>query len=321
MSFSLKNPKGATMRIFAGICVVLGLGFLAEFAAQGRSIEFSEPEGSLTATNLNSLAPNPSIVDPYNVGQKSLLGTQKLPGNSMRPLPPPRVVRSGSSANRNGSTAKSWAIMTPDEMMQSLVERDVFKMPRSDSGENGSDSSYQIFRHNSVTNRFDSSDSLRGGSDTNRFGSESDFLRSYDPFGSQERRNLQGNSRNSSVFGDKPDSTWDFFKRTDDNSPEAIKERKAQVDRVDAFKKMLDTTASVSTPKSAIPQPSFGFGTPAMNSSLFNPGSPSSVPVLAAPTAPTAPTAPLAPGQSPVVTYTPLPKPKATGFEIQKRRF
>src|ERR1051325_10242258 len=302
MSFSFNYPKRPAFKAFAACCLGFALTGAASQRSLGGSIEFSDPTAPVIGTNLSLLLQKSELPEANNSSRT--LGGSKLPNSSLRPIPQSRVVSPGS---------KNWVLMSPDEMMQSIIQRDILKTPQGANGPEISSAMASFnFRRDSGTNQFGASGWGGNFGDTNRL-SKPDVFKEYDPFGSPYKRNSQ-NAQNSLQdwlwTSRKSESVWDFFRKPDDDSPEAVQARKAQVERIEAFKKLLAPSAIASPAVAAVtaPQPSTGFpglngfGTDPANS--FNPAA-APVAILTGPSIPTPPKTPIAPGQSPLPAYTP----------------
>jgi hypothetical protein len=336
MSFSFKIVRCSAARVVLLFC--LGISGLAGLPAHGRPIEFSEPTDPKVTTSVNELGSKssslPSLEDsafkpnPFN----STIGGP----NGMKPLAPlpgSPIMRANSRLDRK----KNWGLMTSDEMMQSLIVRNVYKQPRfgagaNDLGPGASVESYslQMSRQNSLTNRLTAYDFRGGSRETNRWDNASDALNSDDPFAAQAgRRASPGSPLSSDLNAGRPSNLSDLFRAGDDMSPDAIRERKALADHLDEFRRLLDSQTPGANPGAMNP----ATGTPGMgglgNSSVSRPGSSfSSLPekinsVFTPPSVPVAPGAPLAPGQTSLTpsSNSAPSKPKSQIVPSPRRKF
>jgi hypothetical protein len=339
MSFSFKIVRRGVARLVLVFC--LGIAGRAGLPAHGRPIEFSQPTGPNVNTNVSELgAKSPGLPSLEDSAFKpnSFHSTIGEP-NSMKPptpLPGSPIIRANTRLDRN----KNWGIMTSDEMMQSLIVRNVYKQPRSgaeanDLGPAASVESYslQMFRQNSLTNRLRAYDFRGGSRETNRWDNAYDALNSADPFGAQAgRRILPGGPLSSDSNSGRPFSLSDFFRGGDDLSPDAIRERKALADHLDEFRRLLDPQTPGANVGAMNPATgSSGVGGLGNSSAQRPGGSFSSLPEKinsvfvppGVPVAPVAPVAPLAPGQT---SPTPSPntepsKPKSQIVAPLRRNF
>lgn len=336
MSFSLKIVRRSAARVVLLFC--LGISGLGGLPARGRPIEFSEPTDPKVTTSVNELGSKssslPSIED--RAFKPNSFNSPIGKPNDMKPLAPLHGsvnMRANSRLDRK----KNWGIMTSDEMMQSLIMRNVYKQPRlgavaNDLGPGASVESYslEMSRRNSLTNRLGAYDFRGGSRETNRWGNASDALNSDDPFAAQAgRRTSPGSPLNSDLNAGRSSSLSDLFRGGDDMSPDAIRERKALADHLDEFRRLLDAQTSGANSgamnpatratgmggkgNSSAPWPGSSFSSlPEKNNSVFTP-----------PGVPLAPDAPLAPGQT-SLTPSPYPtpsKPKAQVVSPPRRKF
>jgi hypothetical protein len=321
MSFRFNHPRFPAAKIFAACILGIAFAGIAPQQLHGRSIEFSEPTIPAFGTNLNSLLSKSELPDVSGLYKPVLPGSSKFPG-SLKPLPVarPRAVSPG---------AKNWALMSPDEMMQNIIQRDILKSPQTERG-NGldlsspTDSYNSLLRRDTATNQFEKFNWRGSSRDTNRFDNNSDVFREYDPYGSSNKRNWLNKSQDSLSSSGKSESFWDVLKKPDYNSPEALQARKAQAERVDAFKKLLEPSVPAPTTVAVnpLPQSSSSLGALGIGTDPASSYSPAAAPAvfLGGPNTPAPPKVPVAPGQAPLPTYTPPPKPKPA-FASPSRRF
>lgn len=316
MRHSLKTCS----RLAAVVCLALAILAEGAWSVAARPIEFSEPTEA-TATNLNTLATKSAMPDPYTFNKPNGFSADAY-RPSLKPMPARRFVPLNAGESQPNS------LPTVDEMTQTFIERDFLKTPRSDSNPNDPGAYSQIYRRDAMTNRMNF-DLWKGGGQTNLFDASSDVLRSYDPFGAYARGtgNMLDHGTTPAQQVGQPDSAWSVFGKPQDLSPADIQERRAQMERVEEFRKLLATpivpatAAARQRPVAGIPSlPNVNVAeNPLHRDNTFNPaGAPSFAPMLNIPAAPIAPTAP---GQAAIPTYTRPPAPKPTGFDAPMRKF
>jgi hypothetical protein len=316
----------------AGVVLLfcLGLSGTGDLRAQGRPIEFSEPTGpkasagayepAIKSSNLPTLEDRALKPNSYS----SPIGAP----NEMKPLAPMSVNPNPRANNKN-----SRRLTASEEMMQNLIGRDVYKQPRpggstKDFGPGASADRYSMeSRRNSLTNRLGAYDSRSGSAETNRWG---DGLNAADAFATPSGSRMSpGGPLSSDLSIGRPSSLSDLFRTRDDQSPEAIRERRALANQLDEFKRLLDiptvggssrpmnpgtrTTSVGGSGNSLGPRPGSSFSSvPEKVNSVFTP-----------PTAPTAPGAPLSPDQmnAPPKPQPKPPKPTEQDIASPRRKF
>jgi len=321
--FTALQRRGArTVLLF---CLGIG-GFLdlGKSALPARPIEFSEPADTTVSTNVGAWNGQSTGLrleeDQFKPNVLNL--SRRLP-NSLRPLPPNSV----RMPNRT-TQEKNWMMMSPDEMMQSMIQKDILKLPHPSVGELNPSASVdqiyrQMFQNKSATNRFGAAEARGGSGETNLWGSTSQNWNSSDPFAVIANRRPE--TLNEKLHDGRAEGWSGLFKSGEDMSPNAIRERKAQAEQMSEYKKFL----GYQTPgaNSAFPDPSEA-GRSGNALTPLPENSFSSLPVkivtpLTLPSAPVAPLAPFAPGQSSLTpaTYSPPPKPKSLIFTAPQRKF
>ena len=213
MSFSFNIFRRQAARVVFLFC--FGISGTRGVQAQGRAIEFSEPADSKAAPSVSELGSKPSSLpnlEDRAFKPNSFSSSINAPSNMkpLGPMPGNSFLRENSRLDQN----KNWRIMTSDEMMQSLILRNVYKQSRpgadvNDLGPGASVESYsmQMSRRNGLTNRLGGYD-LRGNSrEMNRLGNASDALKPDDssatPVG---RRTSSGSLLNSDLNASRPSS-------------------------------------------------------------------------------------------------------------------
>jgi len=305
----------------------------AQGQMQGRPIEFSEPTSSTLATNVSGLGAK--ISEMQNIQDRlarpngfNLEGRQP---NSLRPLPP----RGASySQQRRDSRDKNWVQMSPDEMIQSMMGRNIYKLPDSSATEPGGSSLEQLYlqasRDSVPTNRMGTFD-LGRSRETSPLGNASE---DWNPFSAYPGRRLAPDTaRDAGGTSGKPLGLADFLRRGEDSSPEALRQQKAQMDRLEEFRRSLDIQTPAIAPSFSSPSDRspgiarIGSDPSALpGASVRSPAGQAGQgvnPLFAPPTARLAPTAPLAPGQSSLTpSPSPMPsKPKPVLFSAPQRTF
>lgn len=310
MRLSLKIFQSNVAWLIAIVC----LGLPPRF--QARPIEFSAPTDPAVSSTLNSVGPAPKELPQaadYAIKPPEL--NQRLP-NAMKPLPPP------PSSNRNppAEPKKHWSLTTPEEMMKSMIERDILKLPPSGADQN---EWTRPARKGLATNRWNSFDSQHRSGETNFFNAPG-LARGQDRFGSFGGQRTGGWNTDSYLTG-RPSGFSDLFHQGEETSPEAMRERKAQLEQLEKFKKSFTTTMPGWAParNSSSSSPG-GFGAAPQVQPENSPGSLAKTPgpVFTLPSAPVAPSAPAGPGQSSLTPapYTPAPKIKPS-FSAPRRKF
>jgi hypothetical protein len=337
MSVSFNIFKREAVRVDRLLC--LGAVVLACLQSQGRPIEFSEPTGTNLTANVSELGTKPSRLPETERGIfKSDTFNSAIDSDSIKPLKPLR----GSATLRNGGRqdqGKNWMLMTPEETMQSLIDRDAYKQSRSGASAYGlwpatSLERYhlQTSRQNSATNRLGAYDFPGRSRETNRWDNASGASTLNDPFAAYGgRRPLPGGPLSSDLNATRPYSLSDLLRSGDDMSSDAISGRKALADHMEEFKKSLDPQIPAANHR--VLNPTSGNGGLGNSSDPLPGSSFSSLPekvksAFAPPSVRLAPTAPLAPGQTPPdqTSLTPSPnsapsKPKSVISSAPQRRF
>jgi hypothetical protein len=235
--------------------------------------------------------------------------------NMVRPPSGGFIIRD-KRAQEKLDQQRNWAFATPQDLMQNYMDQEVNRIYglKQDGDPQTMMERYYKKMSGSATNQ------ARGH---NFFGQPQN-----DPTGNGESppgddvsglwsglppslKNLLGKN----AAPGKPGGFSDLFGNPEDNSPEAIRERKERATQIDEFKKILDYQSPASLPE---PPPVSGggsFGAGGQNyfsgsapAGGFNPGGSVFNPALA-PAAPLSPIAPLAPGQPGLTTVTPAPAP------------
>ena len=314
-SFKIFNHGAAKRVALIGVFAIAGS---LEPRMLARPIEFSEPSNPTVTTNVSGLGAKPPTF-PQITGSSRPSQSGGNFSQSLNPLPP----RPNVPNPRNADRMKNWTLMTPDEMMQNMLERDGLKLPdpKKDAPDLDPSASlenlylHRMSQKDRATNSFGAF-ALSG--ETNRSGYQSGAFDSYDPFGANSRKRSEENS-----FGaEKSSPLMDFFKSVDDQSPEALRAKKIEEDRLDAFRKTL-VSPTVSAPPLDSPAsrlPAYG-GLSASSDTLNSPPGVPNLSPLPTPSAPKIPQAPAAPGQSSLTPYTAPIKPKAVGFSAPQRTF
>jgi hypothetical protein len=322
MRFSFKISKCAATKSVV-LLGIFALFFTTQSSLRARPIEFSEPSNPTLATNVNSLATKPSLL-PDIIGNSRSSPMNQNFSQSLAPLPAQAVVPS-----RDAQRLKNWSLMTPDEMMRDMLERDGLKVPGAKDTDDDLDPSasmenlylHRMAQRNRNTNSFGAFDARGRFGRTNDWGNSSDGFDGYDPFQSNAGKNPDDNS----AAAKRRSALFDFFKSRDVETPESLREKKAEEDQLDAFRKMIAPPTVTANPSFSSPSASArpgGYGNLSLPSSTFNstPGVPTLSP-MPTPSAPTVPMAPAAPGQTSLTPYTAPSKPKPVGFSAPQRTF
>lgn len=305
MSVRFNISSGGCAR-FVLLCS-LGISGLAVSPLAGRPIEFSEPSKSALTADVSGLGVKPldlpSVEDrvftPHSYKSSPAGDYNMRPSTAMRRVPvqnnrPPGLF----------DQPKNWTQMTPDEMMQSLMERDTLKLPSY--GANGKSSEAWSLKNRYNLQTPASKNDLRNNARaTNRL--DAAAMNANDPFASYYgRRNSPDNLPAAGANVGRPQNWSYLLHGNEESSPGALRERKAQADRQDDFRRTLNLQPS--EPNSPLSRPAVS--TVRGNDYVSRPASaagssPGRVnPLLNLPSVPTAPTAPLAPGQT---SLTPSP--------------
>jgi hypothetical protein len=331
MSFSFKIFRRTAARVALLFCV--GTSGLVSLQSHGRPIEFSEPTGTNLTANVSGLGTKTTGLPgaQESIFSHSFNTPIDTPSNlrPLAPLPGSVTIRN----NNRGDREKNWMLMTPDEMMQSLINRDVYKQPRFgtsayDLQQAISRNRYypQTSRQNSRTNQFGAYDFRSLSSETNQWGNASDSFTLNDPFAAYaSKRPSRGGQPGSDLNASTTFSLSDLFKSSDDK-PNAFGDRKALANHLEEFKKNLDSQtpgANHGLLNAAPGDNGFGkFSDPLPGSSFSSvPEKPKSA--LTPPGVRLAPTAPAGPDQvSPTLSPSSAPpKPKPVLPSPPQRRF
>lgn len=311
--------------------VACWLGIFCFGAGQihARPIEFSDPTGSTISTNVNHLGDksHDSLAAQNSLfGRPPLFGGRPDSAQSLQPIPvlssaPPRLLNAS-----NGE--KDWARMSPQEMVQTMMEHDMRKAAFGASDANDPalnspmDKFYlSILEPKGKTTR---TGAFLSPGETNSATGDKSFAN--DPFGSYgSHRSLTGSPVNSIGGAGNSYSLADIFKSGGDLSSDSMSEQRARLDQIEAFKRSMDATTPAAA--QAIGQPSGAFFP--NNGGLGNfqasdrPSLPglSVTPQFRVPQAPIAPTVPLAPGQTSLMPVPAASRPKAVSFSPVQRPF
>ncbi len=327
MSIRFNISNGGRARRFLLCCVAAGC--LAGGPVQARPIEFSEPGSSDLTVNVSGLgtkpADLPSVEDqvfrPHVYQSKQSLSAGMKPlANSFR-----QNQRSPGLFDRD----QNGLPQTPQAMLDSMLDRDVLKLPGYGAGKKPLDSWSSWDPYNLQTSRRGDSakaDSRSSARETNHLDGANAALNANDPFAAFSGRRpsadypatLDGNAG-------RPRDVADWLHAGTDASPDARRDPINPAGRLDDDRRNQ------------------GLQTPGVNSGWLNPAAtpvrgnsfvtdlekfsratdrPAAA-LFSLPSAPTAPTAPLAPGQTSLTPapYTPPAKPKPLNVSAPRRNF
>jgi hypothetical protein len=332
MSSSFKIFRRTAARVVLLLCA--WSSGLASLQSHGRPIEFSEPTGTNLTANVSELG-NKTTKLPGAEGSIFSAHSFNTPIDTpsklrlLAPLPGSATIQNNSRRERE----KNWMLMSPDEMMQSLVNREVYKQPRFgasayDLQQTTSRDRYslQTSHQNSRTNQLGAYDFRGLSSETNRWSNASDTFSFNDPLAAYAGKRPSRGQLGSDLNANGAYSLSDLFKSGEDRASDALGDRKALADHLEQFRKSADSQ------------------TPGANQGLLNPASGnggfvkfsdplpgssfSSVPekaksALIPPGARLAPTAPVAPDETspPPLASSAPPKPKSVLPSSPKRKF
>ena len=329
MTSSFKAFNRRTARIVLLSCLgISGFFGLVQPSLLGRPIEFSEPTGPTVSTNADTWAGQSTTglkLESEQFKPNTLDLSRRTP-NSLRPLPP-----TSARLRNRANPEKNWTQMSPDEMMQSMMHKDMLKLTPSGAGAgelNASSSVEDYYLHmlqnKTATNRLGAADSGGHSGETNLWDNSSGDLKASDPFAAITGRRSD-NFLNENLGGGRADGWPGLLKSGEDMSPDAIRERKAQADQFEDYKRTFGFQAPGANP--VPPEPAGAVRTANVLAPLAG-SSFSSLPAKAigsftVPSAPLAPAAPFAPGQSSLAPapYTAPAKPKSLIFSAPQRKF
>lgn len=326
------NPSSRGRARFFLLCS-LGIGGLAGLPMQGRPIEFSEPGGSNLTVNVSSLrakpADLPSVEDrvfrphTYNSSQGVISRLKPMAAS------PAAGTRQNNRVPGLFDRDKSWLQQTPQEMLDSMLERDALKLPGSTTWNKPSEpwSASDPYNLQAARRRGAAKNEARGPArETNRLDGAATVLNASDPFAPFSSRRPSSDLPGASDLNvGRPREVVDWLHGGDDSSPDGRHERTDPASQLEAFRRNQGLQTPGGNPgwlnPAATPNRGNAFVTDVEKSSR-SPGGASSA-LFTAPAAPLAPTAPLAPGQTSLTPapYSPSAKPKPLNISAPRRSF
>ena len=328
MSISFNISSGGRGRglLLAGLCV----SGLAGLPAPGRPIEFSEPGNSSLTVNVSGLGAKPAalpsvdarVFRPHNYDANPDVS----PG--LKPL-----TRAAGLADRQNSRApglfdrdKNWLQQTPQEMLQSMMEKDALKLPASGAGNKSWDAaaSWDPYNLPSTRRNGGAKTEARGGA-TNRLDSVA-ALNANDPFAVfSSRRPSPDYPATLDANVARLRGVADWLHTGDDSAADVRRERMDAASQLDEFRR----PPGFQTPggnsgwlyPAATPGRGRAVGTDVEKSARTQGASAAGMFNL--PSAPLAPIAPIAPGPTSLTPapYSPAAKPKPLEVSAPRRVF